>query len=253
MKKGVQSASGGCRGHWGCPPNLKIPQEWVIQGVDEGHSSNLNLNIEINMENVHIEYLAPADTEEAVNVLVRAFSIYFEAEKELIKPIDNERRSRLVFGLMLKHLHGTVFVAKKGDRIVGVMRIVEWPLCQMSSLERVRYVLTFLLNMRASAFKYLVRRIKWYRLDPKEPHWHLAPIGVIPEFQGHGIGSQLLNGFCEYIDAEGKAAYLETDREENVRLYERFGFAVREEVVIEREHNWFMWRPPRHNLPPASS
>jgi ribosomal protein S18 acetylase RimI-like enzyme len=200
------------------------------------------------MENVRIEYLSPADTQEAVNVLVRAFSIYFEAEKAWIKPIENERRLKVLFGLMLNHFHGIVFVAKKENRIVGVMRIVEWPLCQMSFLERVRYVLTLSLNMRTSVFKYLKLRSEWYKRDPKEPHWHLVPIGVVPELQGHGIGSQLMNRFCEHVDGEKKGAYLETDRKENVRLYERFGFSIKEEIVVDGQRNWLMWRPPRHDM-----
>ena len=200
------------------------------------------------MENVRIEYLSPADTQEAVNVLVRAFSIYFEAEKASIKPIDNKRRLRVVFGLMLDHLHGIVFVAKKENRIVGVMRIVEWPLCQMSFPGRVRYVVTLFLNMRTSVFKYLRLRFEWYKRDPRVPHWHLDPIGVVPELQGRGIGSQLLNIFCEHIDAENKAAYLETDRKENVQLYERFGFSIKEEIVVDGRRNWLMWRPPRRNI-----
>jgi ribosomal protein S18 acetylase RimI-like enzyme len=200
------------------------------------------------MEDVHIEYLSPKDTKEAINVLVRAFSIYFEQEKDRIKPIHNERRLRLVFGLMLNHFHGTVFVAKKENRIVGVMRIVEWPLCQMSFPERIRYVMTLSFHMRTSVFRYLERRWEWYRHDPREPHCHLAPLGVVPELQGHGIGSQLMNRFCEHIDAEKKAAYLETDREVNVRLYERFGFSVKKYIVVNGENNWLMWRNPRRDV-----
>jgi hypothetical protein len=51
------------------------------------------------MENVEIEYLSTEYTREAVDVLVRAFSISFQAEKASIKRIDNERRLRVVVGL----------------------------------------------------------------------------------------------------------------------------------------------------------
>jgi hypothetical protein len=55
----------------------------------------------------------------------------------------------------------------------------------------------------------------------------------------------LLGHFCERVDRLKQAAYLETDKSRNVRLYERFGFSVVEEAPVLSVPNWFMWRPPR--------
>ena len=41
------------------------------------------------------------------------------------------------------------------------------------------------------------------------------------------------------------AAYHETDRPENIKFYERFGFQVIGEEMIIDFPNWYMWRPPR--------
>lgn len=49
------------------------------------------------------------------------------------------------------------------------------------------------------------------------------------ELQGRGIGSQMLSVYCEEFDVVGNAGYLETDKAENVRLCERFGFEVQDE------------------------
>ena len=38
-EKEVQDTS--CRGNWGCPPDLKIPQDWGIKGVDCDFSNTL--------------------------------------------------------------------------------------------------------------------------------------------------------------------------------------------------------------------
>ncbi len=89
----------------------------------------------------------------------------------------------------------------------------------------------------------------WSKHHPTEPHWHLGPIAIVPELQGQGIGSQLLEHFCSHVDQAGQAAYLETDRPENVPLYERFGFKVTEEAPVLGVRNWFMWRPPRRDVP----
>jgi hypothetical protein len=39
-------------------------------------------------------------------------------------------------------------------------------------------------------------------------------------------------------------AYLETDRPENVRLYEKFGFVTTSEALVLGTPNWFMQRRP---------
>ncbi len=85
----------------------------------------------------------------------------------------------------------------------------------------------------------------WAKHDPKQPHWHLGPLVVLPERQGQGIGSRLLERFCGYVDQHGAAAYLETDKPGNVRLYERFGFSVTGEAPVYGTPTWFMWRPAR--------
>jgi GNAT superfamily N-acetyltransferase len=92
----------------------------------------------------------------------------------------------------------------------------------------------------------------WSMRDPSEPHVHLGPIGVQPALQGHGIGSQMLAVYCEQLDLDGDAGYLETDKPENVRLYERFGFEVRCEAYVLGVPNWFMWRKPTRRSAVAS-
>jgi ribosomal protein S18 acetylase RimI-like enzyme len=85
----------------------------------------------------------------------------------------------------------------------------------------------------------------WGKHDPKEPHWHLGPVGISPPLQGRGIGTQLMNRFCALVDEDRRPAYLETDRPENVPFYKRFGFRVVGEIPILAVDNWFMWRDAR--------
>ena len=58
---------------------------------------------------------------------------------------------------------------------------------------------------------------------------------------------RLLESFCEHLDRLQAAGYLETDRPENVPLYERFGFSVIGEAPVYGARSWFMWRPPRQD------
>ena len=85
----------------------------------------------------------------------------------------------------------------------------------------------------------------WSKRDPEERHWHLGPVAVDAHLQGQGIGTQMMQVFAARMDATDDAAYLETDKEINVRFYERFGFRVIGEQPILGVTNWFMLRPGR--------
>ena len=55
-------------------------------------------------------------------------------------------------------------------------------------------------------------------------------IAVAPEFQGHGIGKQLVETFCQELAARGEPAVcLTTDRDHNEatnQFYQRLGFEL---------------------------
>src|SRR5262249_10659482 len=55
----------------------------------------------------------------------------------------------------------------------------------------------------------------------------------------------MLNAFCMVVDGTGAPAYLETDKRENVRLYQRFGFSIVESAEVLAVPNWFMSRLSR--------
>jgi ribosomal protein S18 acetylase RimI-like enzyme len=61
---------------------------------------------------------------------------------------------------------------------------------------------------------------------PQGPHWYLPFLGVLPGFQGEGIGSALLEASLVTCDASGLPAYLESTNPRNVPLYRRYGFEV---------------------------
>jgi ribosomal protein S18 acetylase RimI-like enzyme len=85
----------------------------------------------------------------------------------------------------------------------------------------------------------------WRKHDPDEPHAHLGPLAVDRHLQGQGIGSVLLAEHCRRLDAEGLLGYLETDKPENVRFYERAGYRVVGEAPALGVTSWFMRREPR--------
>jgi ribosomal protein S18 acetylase RimI-like enzyme len=138
-----------------------------------------------------------------------------------------------------------VLIAEDRERLVGVLNAVDWPHCQMRAGEKLKTVLAVLPAMGLALARQLKISKAWAKRDPSQPHWHLGPIAVRPEFQGSGVGKAMLASFLGMADEQSLPSYLETDLDRNVALYEKFGFKV-----MAREHlmgidNRFMWRTPQ--------
>jgi ribosomal protein S18 acetylase RimI-like enzyme len=155
------------------------------------------------------------------------------------------RRQERMFELVLRYNPGRSFIAWRGKKLVGFYRMVKWPGCQVQP-EQASKIAPILGEILREA---LPRVQEWVGLwtgeDPPVPHWHLGPVAVAKKYQGRGIGSLMLDHFCAQVDREASAAYLETDREANVRLYSRFGFTLRNTTDLFGVPNFFMWRSPR--------
>lgn len=67
---------------------------------------------------------------------------------------------------------------------------------------------------------------RYHRRDAPGQHWYLAVVGVDPEGQSRGVGSELIRPMLSRADRERFVCYLETTRERNVPFYEKHGFAV---------------------------
>jgi hypothetical protein len=95
------------------------------------------------------------------------------------KEVKNLRRGMK----MLLKAPGQVIVAKESDEIIGVMRMVQWPDCQNSTPKGLARLPGLIFG--GKAFRNVIYfRKKWAEHDPKEPHWHIDPLCVLPEKQG---------------------------------------------------------------------
>lgn len=76
------------------------------------------------------------------------------------------------------------------------------------------------------------------------PHWYLFLIGVDPAFQGKGYARSLLRAMLDRIDQEHLPCYLETENQNNLSIYRRYGFKVIKDVIIPgtKLHHWLMLR-----------
>lgn len=208
------------------------------------------MNAARKVEAVVVRELVPAETDLAAGVLARGMRdnpLHLQAfgpdpesrEQTLIKMFQGVLPLYGPKGLILG-----AFSAGLPGTLVGVCGMVRPGRCQPGPGERLRLLPGLVSGSEAGGTARLLSWTgAWSRLDPPEPHWHLGPVGVERHLQGQGIGSALLREFLVRIDGDRSAAYLETDKRENVRFYERFGFSVALEAPVLGVPNWFMIRP----------
>jgi predicted N-acetyltransferase YhbS len=158
---------------------------------------------------VEVRVLHPDEFPAAIRLLARGFR---DEPLQIASlgpdPVRRHQRILVLFGALFEIMDRRApLVALDGGRMVGVTGVAPPGTCQPSMTS------------------------------------HLGPLAVHAELQGRGIGSQILRHYCQQLDEAGLPGYLETDSEDKVGLYTRFGFAVvREEQVIGIP-NWFMERP----------
>jgi ribosomal protein S18 acetylase RimI-like enzyme len=166
---------------------------------------------------------------------------------------DSEHRERALARMFMPVLHqlyrkGSVLGAFRDDTLVGVCAMAPPGKCQASISDKVQ-VLPIILkgNGFATVLKILEWLGEWSKRDLPEAHWHLGPIAVDAPLQGQGIGSALMAAFCARVDEQNGLAYLETDKPDNIKFYEKFGFAVVGEATVIGTSNWFMRRAAQAN------
>jgi ribosomal protein S18 acetylase RimI-like enzyme len=64
--------------------------------------------------------------------------------------------------------------------------------------------------------------------------WYLYNLSVKQDAQGKGIASKLMHPMLRFCDDERMVAYLETNKEANVSLYQHFGFDLMKEELIPK-------------------
>ncbi len=189
------------------------------------------------MYDFHISFMENNDIQESAKVLSLAMLnnplhiAVFQGNSE------NERLEieKMFYELLIK-LPGIVFLAKKHQKIVGVMRLKS-----CVGREVIDESNEFKDENNISGRKSIWHK-EWATYDPLEQHWHLGPIGVLPSHRGMGIGSRLMQRFCKEVDTCSAKAFLETDLDENVRFYKKFGFKIISKSIIFHVENRYMER-----------
>jgi len=184
--------------------------------------------------------LQKRDLQNAVNVLDDAFS-----DDSLWKEVfKDEEKNRMLTEILVRFCMKYGSVVSTSENMEGVMALT--PHDKDMTTWRIVRCGAFFLSMRIAREAKLMQVLTKAVEDAKSslglgPHIHLLMMGVSREFQGKGFGGQLLRALIEDAERQELPIYLETQKESNVSLYERFGFSVAKRVVLPEPLNLPMW------------
>jgi len=181
---------------------------------------------------------------EAVATVVATAMLNNPLHLAVFKSNDNKSQhmQEKLFANVLGRPACNILVAKVDQKIVGVMNYYRPGECQISTLQTIVMIPALIAILGSKLPAVLEWKTTWAKHDSKGLHLHFGPLAVLPHMQHAGIGSKLLGHFCRMADAQTADTYLETDKEENIKLYERFGFNVIQTDTVCGVKNWFMWR-----------
>lgn len=152
-------------------------------------------------------------------------------------------QNRLFFRIGLRHMFtGQSYVVLSDGEICGYAHFNPAPYC-LPAPEELPHAMATLMKPLGDAIPRVIQWFaRWCHLDPDQPHIHLGPIGVAPAMQGKGAGTALMHRYLEHLRQEKSAGYLETDKAENVKFYQQFGFVVKHQELLIGTMTWYMWR-----------
>ncbi|MCJ7714283.1 GNAT family N-acetyltransferase [Candidatus Bathyarchaeota archaeon] len=180
------------------------------------------------------------DLKNTVNVLTNAFS-----EDSMWKEVfDDEDKNRVLTEVMVRFCLKYGNVLSTSDNLEGIMAIAPHDK-EMTTL-RVILSGSFFLSMKISKEAKKMEILSKAVEEAKKslnlgPYTHLLIMGVSQEFQGKGFGGKLLRALIEKAETEKKSIYLETQKEENVNFYEKYGFSVKKKIILPEPLNLPMW------------
>ena len=124
------------------------------------------------MSNITISTAQPDELPEAAGLTSRAMINLPE-----VAVVFRGKRQRLeaAHRILYEKMPGQVFLAKDESKIVGVMRVVEWPHCKLSPKERVELLPSMEKALKSTLPRVMEFQKIWRQHDPKEHHWHLDP------------------------------------------------------------------------------
>jgi ribosomal protein S18 acetylase RimI-like enzyme len=160
------------------------------------------------------------DLKNAVDVLADAFS----KESMWKEVFTDEEKNRILTEVMVRFClkYGNVYATS--EKFEGVMAIAphDKEMTTWTILRSGAFFLSMKIADEAKKMEVLSVAVEEAKKSLNLGSFiHLLMMGVAQEFQGKGFGGKLLRALIEKAEAEKISIYLETQKENNVKFYEK--------------------------------
>jgi len=178
------------------------------------------------------------DIGKAATVLADAFQYYPVWNKSLEGESDVKTKFRYLFEVPLLHClkYGEVYATS--ENFEGVMGWLPGRFSDMTIWRIIRSgALLASMKIGINPAKRLVSALEPLNKDRSKfmagrDYLYLNVVGVTTNMQGKGYGRQLIGAAIEKAEHEGMPLYLETETDENVIMYQHFGFRILQKVML---------------------
>lgn len=166
------------------------------------------------------------DKNRVVQILAASFddnkSVNFIVKQDGCRAV--RLRKLMEYSFELCHRYGAVWLSE--DR--NACALVLFPHLKKSFYHSLRLDLSLAVSVigLSNLGKVIRRESAIKKLHPREPFYYLWFIGVSPEFQNKGLGTEMLKQVLREAEKETLPVYLETSVPRNVAWYEKFGFSI---------------------------
>ena len=155
----------------------------------------------------------------------------------LTKGKYDEKASRLLMQISLKTMTEDAVIYADSEEINGFAAWLPFGFTGNKALP-------FMLNGGLALFHHagfgLIGRLQsfeTYAMNLKKEFtdhydWYLFNLSIKKDAQGKGIASKLMRPMLQFCDDERMVAYLETNKDSNVGLYQHYGFEVMSEGMV---------------------
>ncbi|MGH2412533.1 MAG: GNAT family N-acetyltransferase [Microcystaceae cyanobacterium] len=195
--------------------------------------------------------LSSSETQLASNVIARALYNYPLFRSLMPDPQQRKNRLPLLTGYLVRAgmLYGEAYTTSAKMEGVAVWLAPNTDISVLELLFRVGLIacpLTLGLKVFQGAWNYVQHIEKLSQRHLSGSSWYLQVIGVTPAYQKQGYGRSLIEPMLARFREQKIPCCLDTEEENNVAYYERYGFEVVEASTIAGTNNvcWFMVKEP---------
>jgi ribosomal protein S18 acetylase RimI-like enzyme len=195
--------------------------------------------------------LSPSDTLSASNLIARALCDYPLFRYLILDSQQRKARLPALTNYLVRAgiLYGEVYITSPNMEGVAVWLPPNTNVSIFELLFRVG-VITCPFKLGIKAFQGIWNYIQHIEAFEKRNaianYWYLQVISIDPPYQRQGYGKSLIEPMLSRFSEQNISCYLDTEEENNVAYYEKYGFEVVETGIIPRKNNtcWIMVKKP---------